>query len=85
MLNQDPHYECLGWSASRKRSQWLPGYDGFMEYLVGSRVRVKLYSGKVIEAKVVAIVDQSSGRKLQISFGGVTILIRPEQILEVLG
>jgi hypothetical protein len=56
-----------------------------MEYLVGSRVRVKLYSGKVIEAKVVAIVDQSSGRKLQISFGGVTILIRPEQILEVLG
>jgi len=55
-----------------------------MEYLVGSRVRVKLYSGKVIEAKVMAIVDQTSGRKLQISFGGVTILVSPEQILEVL-
>jgi hypothetical protein len=55
-----------------------------MEYLVGSRVRVQLYSGKVIEAKVMAIVDQISGRKLQVSFGGVTILISPEQILEVL-
>ena len=56
----------------------------FMEYLIGSRVRVKLYSGKVVEAKVMAIVDQTSGRKLQISFGGVTILVSPEQILEVL-
>jgi len=61
-----------------------PSYDGFMEYLVGSHVRVKLYSGKEIDAEVTAIVDQSSGRKVQIRFGGVTILVSPEQILEVL-
>lgn len=55
-----------------------------MEYLVGSRVRVKLYSGKEVEAEVVAIINQISGRKVQIRFGGVTILISPEQIIEVL-
>jgi hypothetical protein len=55
-----------------------------MYYSVGSRLRVKLYSGEKIEAEVTAIMDQSSGRKVQIRFGGVTILVSPEQIIEVL-
>jgi hypothetical protein len=55
-----------------------------MYYSVGSRIRVKLYSGEEVEAQVTAIMDQSSGRKVQIRFGGVTILISPEQIIEVL-
>jgi hypothetical protein len=34
-----------------------------MEYGVGSRVRVHLYSGKVVEAEITAITNQSAGRK----------------------
>jgi hypothetical protein len=59
-------------------------YTKVMYYSVGSRIRVKLYSGEEVEAEVTAIMDQSSGRKVQIRFGGVTILISPEQIIEVL-
>ena len=55
-----------------------------MYYDVGSRIRVKLYSGEKVEAIVTAVMDQSSGKKVQIRFGGVTILISPEQIIEVL-
>jgi hypothetical protein len=40
-----------------------------MDYSVGSHVRVKLYGGKIIEAKITAIVNQSAGRKIRISFG----------------
>jgi hypothetical protein len=60
-------------------------YTKVMYYSVGSRIRVKLYSGEEVEAEVTAIMDQSSGRKVQIRFGGVTILVSPEQIIEVLG
>jgi hypothetical protein len=37
-----------------------------MDYSIGSRIRVKLYSGKEVEAKITAIVNQSAGRKVQI-------------------
>jgi hypothetical protein len=37
-----------------------------MDYSVGSHVRVKLYGGKVIEAKITAIVNLSAGRKIRI-------------------
>jgi hypothetical protein len=55
-----------------------------MNYFVGSSVQIKLYSGEVTTAIVTAIYDQSSGRKVQITFGGVTILVSPDQILKVL-
>jgi hypothetical protein len=55
-----------------------------MDYSVGSRIRVKLYSGKIIEAEITAIVNQSTGRKIRISFGKESIVINPEQIIEVL-
>jgi hypothetical protein len=55
-----------------------------MEYAVGSRVRVKLYSGEEVEVKVMGIVNQTSGRRIQIQFGSVTILVSPQQIIEVL-
>jgi len=42
-----------------------------MDYSVGSRVRVRLYSGKFVEAKITAITNQSTGRKLQIVYGHV--------------
>ena len=55
-----------------------------MDYSVGSRVRVKLYGGKIIEAKITAIVNQAAGRKIRISFGKESVAINPEQIIEVL-
>jgi len=57
---------------------------GFMDYSVGSRIRVRLYGGKVVEAEITAITNQSAGRKVQIVYGGVTVSINPAQITEVL-
>jgi hypothetical protein len=55
-----------------------------MDYSVGSRVRVKLYTGKIIEAEITAIVNQSAGRKSRIFFEKASVVINPEQIIEVL-
>jgi hypothetical protein len=55
-----------------------------MDYSVGSRVRVKLYNGKIVEAGITAIVNQSAGRKIQIFFESASVVINPEQIIEVL-
>jgi hypothetical protein len=54
----------------------------FMDYSVGSRIRVRLYSGKVVEAEITAITNQSTGRKLQIVYGSVTASINPAQVRE---
>jgi hypothetical protein len=55
-----------------------------MDYSVGSRVLIKLYSGKVVEAEITAITNNSTGRKLRIVYGGVIASINPAQITEVL-
>jgi hypothetical protein len=55
-----------------------------MDCSVGSRIRVRLYNGKIVEAEIMAITDQSAGRKLQIVYGSVTASINPAQITEVL-
>jgi hypothetical protein len=57
---------------------------GLMDYSVGSRIRVRLYSGKVVEAEITAITNQSTGRKVQIVYGNVTASINPAQITKVL-
>jgi hypothetical protein len=55
-----------------------------MDYKVGSRIRVRLYNGKIVEAEVTAITDQSTGRKIQIAYDNVTASINPAQITEIL-
>jgi hypothetical protein len=55
-----------------------------MDYSVGSRIRVRLYSGKVVEAEIAAITNQAAGRKVHIVYGSVTVSINPAQITEVL-
>ena len=55
-----------------------------MDYSVGSRIRVRLYSGKVVEAEITAITNQSAGRKVRIVYGSVTSSINPAQITEIL-
>ena len=72
----------------QKRAFWVrvdrSEYTDNMNYSVGSRVRGRLYSGKVVEAEITAITNQSTGRKLQIVYGNVTASINPAQITEVL-
>ena len=58
-------------------------YTDHVDYSVGSRIRVRLYSGKIVEAEITAITNQSTGRKLQIVYGNVTASINPAQITEV--
>jgi hypothetical protein len=55
-----------------------------MDYNVSSRVRVKLYTGKIIEAEITAIVNQSAGRKIRIFYDSKSVVINPEQIIEIL-
>jgi hypothetical protein len=59
-------------------------YTDEMDYSVGSRIRVCLYSGKVVEVEITAVTNRSTGRKLQIVYGNVTASINPSQITEVL-
>jgi hypothetical protein len=49
----------------------------------GFRTRVRLYSGKVVEAEITAITNQSTGRKVQIVYDNVTASINPAQMTEV--
>lgn len=55
-----------------------------MDDSVGSRVRVKLYGGKIIKAALAAIVNQSTGRKIRIFSKRGGVVISPEQMIEVL-
>jgi hypothetical protein len=55
-----------------------------MDHSIGSHVRVKLYGAKIIEAAVTAIVNQSAGSKIRISFGKESVVIYPDQIIDVL-
>jgi hypothetical protein len=50
-----------------------------MDYSVGSRIRVRLYSGKEVEAEITAITNQSSGRKIHVVYGDVTAVVNPDQ------
>jgi hypothetical protein len=58
-------------------------YTKKMDYNVGSRVKVRLYSGQVVKAEITAITNQSTGRKVQIIYGSVTVSVNPAQIIEV--
>jgi hypothetical protein len=53
-----------------------------MDYRVGSRIRVRLYSGKFVEAEITAITNPLVAR-VQMVYGSVTTLVNPAQIIEV--
>jgi hypothetical protein len=80
--------QSFGWLSVRPRYSHdaidAGKYTENMDYSVGSRIRVKLYSGKVVEAEITAITNQSARRKVQIVYGNVTASINPAQITEVL-
>jgi hypothetical protein len=56
-----------------------------MNYAVGSPIRVRLYSGQIVDANITAIVSRSAGRKIYIclrAYGNVNITVYPEQTNE---
>jgi ABC-type antimicrobial peptide transport system ATPase subunit len=55
-----------------------------MDYNVGSRIRVRLSNGKIVEAEITAITNQSTGRKIRIVYDDVSTSINPAQITEIL-
>jgi hypothetical protein len=66
------------------REGWRASILPNMDYDVGSRIRVKLYSGQIMEAEITAIVNQSAGRKIRIFYDSKSVVINPEQIIEIL-
>jgi hypothetical protein len=53
------------------------------QHEVGDVVRVRLYpSGLIVEAEIKAIVEQTTGRKYQVSFDVRTALIDRDQVVE---
>jgi hypothetical protein len=51
--------------------------------VVGSNVIARLYDGRVVVAKVTAIVDSIIGRKIHISFGPFAFKLDQAQIIRV--
>jgi hypothetical protein len=54
-----------------------------MDYSVGSLVRVRLYSGQIVDANITSIKSNREGRKIHIAYGGVNAAINPAQIIDV--
>jgi hypothetical protein len=59
-------------------------YTSGMDYRIGSRVRVKLYDGQIVEAEIVVIFTASVGKNILIAFLGKFVRVGPEQIIEIL-
>lgn len=58
-------------------------YTDAVDYSVGSLVRVRLYSGQIVDANITGIKSHRAGRKIHIVYGNVTAAINPAQIIEV--
>jgi hypothetical protein len=54
-----------------------------MTYTQGSRVKVRLYTGQEVLARIVAIENLPAGKKIRIIFGGVIATVGPDRIVEV--
>jgi hypothetical protein len=52
------------------------------KYELGSRVHIKLDSGKIIDARITAVIDYFEGVRLRITDGKKTLLATPDQIVE---
>jgi hypothetical protein len=55
-----------------------------MDYSEGSRIRVRLYNGRIVEAEITAITNHTTGRKVEIVYDNVSVSINPAQITEIL-
>ena len=48
---------------------------------VGSTVTARLHDGRVVVAKVTAIVDSVAGRKVHVTFGAFALIVDDTQIV----
>ena len=55
-----------------------------MTYTQGSGVKVRLYTGQEVLARIVAIENLATGRKVRIIYDDVITTVSPQQIIEVL-
>jgi hypothetical protein len=51
------------------------------QFDVGSTVTARLHNGRVVVAKVTAIVDSVAGRKVHITFGAFALIVDDTQIV----
>jgi hypothetical protein len=52
-------------------------------YALGDRVKVNLHTGRIVDATVKAVVDNTDGKRLQVDFGkDETALIHLWQVVE---
>jgi hypothetical protein len=59
-------------------------YTSGMNYRIGSRVRVKLYNGQIVEAEIVVIFTASVGKNILVASPGKFVRVSPEQIIAIL-
>jgi hypothetical protein len=52
-------------------------------YAVGDRVKVNLHTGRIVDATVKAVIDNTDGKRLQVDFGkDETALVYLWQVVE---
>jgi hypothetical protein len=53
------------------------------DYAVGDRVKVNLHTGRIVEATAKAVIERTSGKRLQVDFGkDETALVYLWQVVE---
>jgi hypothetical protein len=53
------------------------------KYELGSHVQIKLDSGKIINARITAVIDYFEGLRLRVTDGKKTLLVTPGQIVSL--
>jgi hypothetical protein len=52
-------------------------------YAVGDRVKVKMHTGRIVDATIKAIIERTDGKRLQVDFGkDETALVHLWQVVE---
>jgi hypothetical protein len=67
----------------RDGSETEPQSTGNMEYSVGTRVLVRLYSGDIVGAEIVVIFTASSGKNILVAIANKFMRIDSQQITEI--
>ena len=57
--------------------------DNLSEFTVGDRVKVNLHTGRIVDARVKAVIERTDGKRLQVDFGkDETALVHLWQVVE---
>ena len=57
--------------------------DQESSYAVGDRVKVNLQTGRIVDARIKAIIERTDGKRLQVDFGkDETALVHLWQVVE---